>query len=102
MTGKPITEPSDLTAKSPMWSVDRFWMLLGIALTLYILATTLMVIRSEYTPIPRSDQWDEWKLFLATKSYSSFFFSQHNEHRIAFARISVSYTHLTLPTIYSV
>jgi hypothetical protein len=68
-------------------ALDKLWMALGIVITLYILATTLIVIRNCYFPIPISDQWDEWRLFFATKSYGSFLFDQHNEHRIAFARM---------------
>jgi hypothetical protein len=66
--------------------LETLSMLLGIAITLYILATTLIVIRNCYFPIPLSDQWDEWQLFFTSKHYSSFLFSQHNEHRIVLAR----------------
>ena len=62
-------------------------MWLGIAVTLYILITTLIVIRNCYFPIPTSDQWDEWRLFFASRHYSSFLFAQHNEHRIVLARL---------------
>ena len=72
---------------STMRPKDKLLMALGLAVTLYILVTTLMVIRICYSPVPVSDQWDQWGLFLGSKTYSSFLFDQHNEHRIVFARM---------------
>jgi len=87
--GSPRTrvEPPHQPIKSKDRFLDILPAVLGVAITLYILLTTLIVIRTCYFPIPLSDQWDEWRLFLATKNYGAFLFNQHNEHRIALARI---------------
>lgn len=61
--------------------------IVAAALATYVLISTAVIIRNAYFPIPLFDGWDTWRLFMLSKRYSSFLFSQHNEHRIALARV---------------
>jgi hypothetical protein len=68
--------------------LDRLFAGLAIFLALSVLITTIQVIKISYFPLPLFDSWDHWRLYLLfNKSYANFLFVQHNEHRIAIARI---------------
>ncbi len=68
--------------------IDVLLVWIGIGLTLLVLATTVQIILTTYFPLPLFDAWAHWMLYLGYgKRYAAFLFFQHNEHRIAVARI---------------
>lgn len=68
--------------------VDDLLLLLGVAMAVSVVLTTVQIIRLTYTPLPLFDAWDHWRLYLIFKQkYSDFLFFQHNEHRIAVPRL---------------
>jgi hypothetical protein len=67
--------------------LDLALSILAAAIALWVLITTVIIIQNAYFPIPLFDGWDHWRLYLLYGKYSSFLFVQHNEHRIALARV---------------
>lgn len=68
--------------------------LVAAGLTLWIVATTLAVIRSGYVPLPAWDEWDLWSSYL-TQHYSlRGFLQQHNEHRLLVPGLLFALDHL--------
>src|SRR5437773_2339305 len=59
----------------------------GIAVTVYILITTLLIVHNAYSPLPYGDSWSFWLNRLFYGNFSAFLFNEHNEHRIAVPRL---------------
>src|SRR5262249_39400811 len=53
------------------------------AVALWVVASTLVIVRAGYSALPFWDEWDRWQRYLLYGYSSPFFFEQHNEHRIA-------------------
>ncbi len=74
--------------------LDLALCLVAAGLALWIVITTLVVIRSGYVPLPNWDEWDLWRNYL-TEHYSlRWFFEQHNEHRLVVPSLLFALDHL--------
>ena len=62
--------------------LDLALSLIAAGVALWIVATTLVVIRAGYVPLPAWDEWDLWSRYLVEHYSLRWFFEQHNEHRL--------------------
>lgn len=89
-------DPPDAEDIAPARRPRLEWALVAAAsgLALWIVASTMAVIRAGYNPLPAWDEWDRWSTYL-TDHYSLFwFFRQHTEHRLAVPKVLFAIDHL--------
>jgi hypothetical protein len=64
------------------------------ALTLWIVLTTLNVIRTGWVAIPVADDWDRWITLMRDHYGLGWFFAEHVDHRLVIARLFFTVDHL--------
>ena len=66
----------------------------AVTIAIWIVSTTVLVIRAGYSPLPFWDEWDRWRRYLSHHYGPAGFFLQHNEHRLAVPGVLFAIDHL--------
>ena len=74
--------------------LETLLVILGAALALWILGTTVEIARSGYAAIPTVDDWDRWITYLKDHYSPWWFFQQHFDHRLAAPKLLFAIDHL--------
>jgi hypothetical protein len=61
--------------------------LISVALAIWTVVTTLLIMRLSHSALPLSDAWDYWRWYPRFQKNFWELFAQHNEHRIVLPRI---------------
>jgi hypothetical protein len=79
---------------TPGFTLERACAAAAVALALWVLGSTILLIRTGYSPLPNWDAWDDWREYLARGYSWTWFFQQHGDHRIALPRLLFAVDHL--------
>jgi hypothetical protein len=67
--------------------VEAILSLSAIALALWVVVSTVNVIRTGWVVIPTADDWDRWVSYVTRSSTAGWLFAQHYDHRIAVPKL---------------
>ncbi len=68
--------------------------LVSVGIAIWIVATTVLLIRAGHQSLPFWDEWDRWITWLRDGYSLKWFFEQHNQHRIALPKVLFALDHL--------
>ena len=67
---------------------------LAVALALWILLSTINIVRFGWVAIPVGDDWDRWITYVTDHYSPSWFFREHVDHRLVVAKVLFAVDHL--------
>ncbi len=74
--------------------LEWLFVLLAVAIALWIFVTTVNISRAGWIAIPAADDWERWTTYLSDHYSPGWFFREHVDHRLAAPKILFAIDHL--------